>query len=607
MVSRRLSRASLALALCAGLILVAPGWGTALPTIDPGPFWPLKLAYADETYQDTLPRGATYTLRSGRFPAGVSLAPDGRVAGTPIELGTFSVVLSARETASGLRYPVRLAMTVRDAEESTLTRATPSFEQRGPMSVIAEDFRVQVTSTFDNRDTITAVRVIRPATGSYAPLLMLHHGRGFDHDDYDDLMEHIASYGIAVASVEDPLSFSGRTFRADVREYDLFRAELGMESASGVVEAVTDLLISRSQDPQDALYEAFSADDIFFAGHSRGGGAVHASHERSFELRLKGLIYLMAFDLRYFRECAPPGRAPAYPIFDASPRTPSLIVAAENDGDLTYPIADQIIDRATGPATQVTVYGAVHNLISDAAPAEGDDRISRRSEQRQVADWIVCFIKRWAGLGDASLDRRLYTGGHSTSGDAAIAGWYPSPRTLVVEDAQDNDPDRNRRGQNLVLDLRRSEDSIYPGVGDLDSLALRHTLLTPTSDVTAWRMASDTLLDVSTHARLAFRATQTSRHGWAWAGVWVRLLDDQGGVAWARVHEPGAAGSLLPAPNAQLSPHQRFLDVHLDLADDFGSSGQPLDRSRVTAVDLFLVVRDAQRQGSMVVDLVRFE
>src|SRR5690606_38668469 len=136
----------------------------------------------------------------------------------------------------------------------------------------------------------------------------------------------------------------------------------------------------------DALGGAFDPDALFFAGHSRGGGAVHASHTRSFELRLRGLIYLMAFDLRYFAETAPPGLAPAYPIFDAQPRTPSLIIAAENDGDLTYPIADQLIDRATGPTTQVTLYGGVHNLISDAHPAEGDARISRSEQTARVAD-----------------------------------------------------------------------------------------------------------------------------------------------------------------------------------------------------------------------------
>ena len=83
----------------------------------------------------------------------------------------------------------------------------------------------------------------------------------------------------------------------------------------------------------------------------------------------------------------PSQRIQTYPIFAANPRTPSLIIAAENDGDLTYPIADQLIDRATGPTTQVTIYGGVHNLISDSHSAEGSARITRTQERRRVADW----------------------------------------------------------------------------------------------------------------------------------------------------------------------------------------------------------------------------
>ena len=129
MVSRRLS-SGLVFALCVGMGVFVPGWGTALPTVDPGPFWPLKVGHRGEVYQDALPRGATYNVRSGQFPAGVDLASDGRVAGTPGEIGTFNVELEAREIASGLRYPVRLALTVREPDERDLTDATPSFERR---------------------------------------------------------------------------------------------------------------------------------------------------------------------------------------------------------------------------------------------------------------------------------------------------------------------------------------------------------------------------------------------------------------------------------------------------------------------------------------------
>ncbi|MCO5166441.1 MAG: hypothetical protein M9894_08760 [Planctomycetes bacterium] len=600
MVSRRLIWVTAVLLALAG----APRART-VPPVDPGPFWPLRVGHVGQAFSDALPRGATYRLVSGRLPQGLRLAAAGQVEGTPAQRGVFEAVLEARE-ASGVTYPVRVQATVRDADERDLAAAPRLFETSGPHTTTQQDLRVDVRSTFDQRLVRTRVRLTLPVgLGRPAPLLLFHRGRGFDHDSYNAFHRLIASHGVAVASIEDRLSFAGHSFNAGDREYDQDRAELGMQSASGVVEGVTDLLLARSSDAADPLGGAFDEGALFFAGHSRGGGAVHASHQRSFELRLRGVIYLMAFDLRYFPETAPPGLAPAYPIFDQQPRTPSLIIAAENDGDLTFPIADQLIDRAAGPTTQVTLWGGVHNLISDAHPAEGAARITRAQQTARVADWIVCFVRRWAH-GEADLDARLYGPAHQGSGAYAVAAWSPSARTLLVEDAQDRDASRNLLGRNLVLDLRRHEQSVYPDMAGFPTLALRHTLLTPTAAQSVWRMASDAPVDTRGHRRLVLRALQTSNHGWSGLGLWVRLVDAAGGQAWARVHEPSVPGGSLPVWDGR-SPHGRFLDVHVDLGGMAVSGDAGFDRARVSAVDLVLVVRTASRVRSVAIDAVRFE
>ena len=313
----------------------------------------------------------------------------------------------------------------------------------------------------------------------------------------------------------------------------------------------------------------------------------------------------MAFDLRYFFEVAPAAEAPAYPIFAENPRTPSLIITAENDGDLNYPIADQLIDRATGPTTQVTLYGGVHNLIGDTHESDGDDRISRYVERTRVANWIITFVKRWS-TEDTSLDWRLYGGGHQGDTAVGVTSWCPSARTLVLEDAQDGDPDRNLRGPNYVSRFRRSEESIYPYEGDFDSLGLRHTILAPEATVAAWRMASDTAMDLSDHQRVVMRVSQTGSSGWSGMGLWLRLIDDQGNASWNRVYEP-SQGGLLPEYTG-LSPNDRFVDVHVDLDAFFAASGSAgADQSAVRALDVFLVVRDTSRYGSLVTDVIRFE
>jgi len=590
----------------AGLLL-SPWTSEGVPINDPGPFFPLLQGHVGEPYADALPRGANYSLATGRLPGGVALEGDGRLRGTPNESGLFEAVLSVREP-SGLRYPARISLTVREPDEGDLAAQVPSFRQRGSLSVIQEDLQLRVSSTFDQANLRTLVRIYRPDGRANAPLILFHRGRGFDYDMYDTLFGQIASHGIAVASVQDTLSFAGNSFGAQSFDYDFVRPELGMQSASGVLEAVSDLLFDLNADPSEGLFGAFDPENLFFCGHSRGGGAVHGSHERSLRLRLKGLIYLMPFDLRYFPECAPPGLSPAYPIFDTTPRTPSLVIAAENDGDLTYPIADQLIDRASGPTTQVTIYGAVHNLISDRQPAEGNATISRRSEQQQTADWIVTFVKRWAE-GEIDLDRRLYADGHVADDDAAVAAWNPSARTLVWEDASDADDSRNELGRNLILDLRRSEYPVYPGVGNMASLDLKHTVLAPRDRISIWRMAADRPLEVDGHKRLVLRMTQTSAVGWDWGSVWLRLIDGQGSLAWVQLHGPQGAGGFLPRQgSAHRSAHRRFLDVHVDLENDLlAGSATPIDLDQLMALDVILVRDDDVNARSVVVDAVRFE
>jgi hypothetical protein len=598
-------RGAAVLVLIAALALVSTPRGEALPTNDPGAFVALKVGHQGSSYSDAFPSGATYRLIQGRLPSGVIVSTSGRVSGVPTETGSFAATFQAQDGT--LVYPLRVELTVYRASESDLVRRTPSFRTKGSYTVAVSAVDLDLTNPFDGNTLRTRVQIARPTNlGRPAPVLLFHRGRGFDEDSYVEFHEHIASHGIAVVSVEDRYSFAGRSFSAQNTFYDWNRAELGMISASAVVEAAGDLLLDLNDDSQDPLYRAFDAENLFFAGHSRGGGAVHASHHRAMDLRLKGLIYLMAFDLRYFSEVKPPADSPAYDIPTDQPRSPSLIIAAENDGDLTYPICDQLIDRATGPTTQVTLYGGVHNLISDSHSAEGNAKISRDEEQTRVADWIVCFIKRWSEQ-DTELDWRLYGGGHQGDGTVGITSWRPSARTILFEDAQDGDLDRNVLGNNYVANLRRRERDTYPATGDLPSLGNKHTVLSPTENVSLWRMVSDGPLDLSQHSRIVMRLSQTSAQGYSEVGLWLRLLDGQGGASWYRIWDPATDTGHMPTYTG-LSPLDRFIDVHVDLGAFFAGGSTPAaDFSAARAVDLFLVDRGGFSGKSVIVDAVRFE
>jgi len=118
-------------------------------------------------------------------------------------------------------------------------------------------------------------------------------------------------------------------------------------------------------------------------------------------------------------------------------------------------------------------------------------------------------------------------------------------------------------------------------------------------------MATDAPLDIGRYARLVLRVAQTGPRGWSGLGLWVRLVDGQGGAAWGQLYQPSRGGRLPDYDG--LSPHQRLQDVHLDLDDLFDAQGGGLDRTAVRAVDVILVVRDASRVDGAVVDQVRFE
>src|SRR5262249_12483257 len=179
------------------------------------------------------------------------------------------------------------------APASTTTFATAPLAAR---SVLASSAAVQAARS----------AIFWPPRPTRFPLIVHHRGRGFSHDDYNDLFNRIASYAIVIASVSDSESCynPSEPGLADW-QYDGARAELGMESASAAQEATMEFVLGLSETPGDALYGKIDPDSVFLEGHSRGGGATHASHVRSIPLRVKGVIYFMAYDLRNFANCAP--------------------------------------------------------------------------------------------------------------------------------------------------------------------------------------------------------------------------------------------------------------------------------------------------------------
>jgi uncharacterized protein (TIGR03437 family) len=629
MISRRRLTLLLALPL---LALAASGdaASTSASYRPDAPFVALASGHVAEAYDDRVSDSfdspvVSYRIVSGTLPAGLVLDPGtGTVTGTPTAAGSALLRIAGTE-ASGQTIFLRASIAVFSADESEVHRGQ-SFEAAGPCPVTSLTDTFAWTSSFDQTAQTSDAVYFVPQTPGQHPVLVFHYGRGFTYQDYGLFLTRVASWGIVCAAASDLGSFGGNNTL-----YDSGRPELGMESASAAQEALLDHVLQRAATPGDALAGAIDPDAIFVTGHSRGGGATHASHVRSIPLRARGVIYFMGFDLRYFQTVIAPALSPAYAIPTAEPRLPSLVISAEHDGDLAFPYADEFIDRATGPTTFVTVDGACHNFLSDTHASEktafggpipaGD--IDRTTEQSIIASWVVAFVRRWASL-DLSLEALLYGDESASSSRATVASWRRSSPTVLVDDFQDADPSTNLlQGQNGAIGLQRTEESSYPALGDLASMGLQHSVMKFTSAAASYSTALGPagsslalpaggafLMRVAAPAGLGIFTLAGPAPGAGYQlGFWVRLRDAAGNEASVKVaNEDGTTQGYLPgrpAPGGPIPSCDRFVTLEV-LLGSFVLANPKLDLAHVAGLDLVFAL-DASSPTMLVVDDLRFE
>jgi hypothetical protein len=371
-----------------------------------------------------------------------------------------------------------------------------------------------------------------------------------------------------------------------------------MESASAAQEAALNYTLDLSENPLSYLYQAVNHEAVFLSGHSRGGGATQASHSRGIALKICGVIYYMAFDLRFFQTTQPPGVTPAYPIADKQPRIPSLIFSAENDGDLVYPYCDEIIDRATGPTTFVTVYGGVHNYLSDFHGAEGFATISRDEEQARIVNFTVAFIKRWAE-DDISLDGFLYGNEYTASATVGVASWRRTSPTLMIDDFQGSTTTNLLGGTKIATGLIFTQGPSYPPLADLSSLGLQAAFLNPITSTGDLALGLS-IQDVSQYRYLLSRIQQRSSFGWQ-TDAYVTLSDALGQTASIQISKTGSTTGYLPGwPSPTSTPFDRFVNLSLSLSS-FRSVNPNLDLTRITQIKYTI------GRTEIVLDDIRFE
>ncbi|MBX3459078.1 MAG: putative Ig domain-containing protein [Planctomycetes bacterium] len=598
-------------------------------------------------YTDSLasvgPAGATvFAITSGSLPAGLSLnTTNGAIDGTPTTAGTTE--FSAMVASATVGMSLRCMITIFTANETEITSGQ-NFKATGPFAVatpIIETFTF--TSSFDGitwpqaSTTPCRMQIYHPNFSaaspppSPAPLLVHHRGRGFNYLDYDALGAHVASYGFVFVSVEDYQSFVQSGGPSPYGPYDNNDIARCHTSASAFQEGAMRHVLTKSATQGDPLYQRIDADNIFFSGHSRGGGATHYSHHRAAELGIKGVIYFMAYDLRCFTEFVNGSSVnPRYSaIPTAQPRLPSLIVASECDGDLIYPLCDQLIDRATGPATFMTLYGGNHNFLGDNnANESGTVYISRAEQHSRIFNFVVAFLKRW-GRNDLSLEGFLYNNEHAGSTEVGVTAWRGMTGQKLLDNHQGGNPASNTLGgANSITGANYSTAaSTYPGTlpwpytTNQPSMNLRHNIITIQSNanVTYTSTIPAAQQNMSANRRFIYRIrglvpSAVAAKGFDWVTVRVRLTDAQNDQATITLFDRTAQNNTYLPDYLGTGSHannyySRFVEGNI-LLSAFTTANPALNLNQLTQVQFIFesgTTTASAPYPEIVIDDTRFE
>jgi hypothetical protein len=620
----------------------------------PGPFVALKTCRVGTPYTDSVsfaaPSGTTgYGLMSGSLPAGLNLnTTNGTVSGTPTTAGSYSFTLYAQLSGSNAQ-PIRCALAVFSVAESEIVSGQ-NFGGTGPYTSVGPlDYTYTFTSSYDGiafpqGSFPCRLQVFHPNWGgtptppSPAPVYIHHRGRGFNMASYNtNFGPHVARWGYIFITVEDFQSFSdgGYSGQSPISTYDSTAAERGMMSASAFQEAVMNWVITANSTSGHALFNRVDVDKIFMGGHSRGGGATHGSHVRSQpymfngterqNINIRGVIYFMAFDLRFFSSTVA-GSSVVYPVATMQPRLPSLVIAAENDGDLVYPYCDQFIDRSTGPSTFATIYGGVHAFLSDSGTYDQSYAYITRAQQMQyMFNLVIAFLKRWSNL-DLSLEGLLYNNEYAGSSQVGITAYRNMMETTLVDNHQNGSSTTNTLGgTNTIsggtIDVTKS---VYtpsgspPGsgptssgssLGNMGSLNLRHGIISlPASTTTSYQLNIPSAnQDQSRAKRLVFRigsidiSAQTLK-GFDYVTVRARLYNGTTSATVTLFDRNAPSTTYLPDyPGSGSNVYDRMVDASVPLSQFTG-----INLSAVTRIELvFETAAGVTRQ--VYVDDIRFE
>ncbi len=439
-------------------------------------------------------------------------------------------------------------------------------------------------------DEVKALRIFYPLTANFrTPLLVFHHGTGYDWTSYQQLLIHLASHGITCVSVNDQYPY--------FPPFTDYYCWGGHDESARVMLAVRELVEEFDLDPSHPLFGRVDRNRVFYGGHSRGAGAALVARELDPDVR--GVFCLQGTDVRRDATVGNTNR------WIQLPDVPVLSITAEQDTDVIYPFSERILERFTGPATMVTIYGGCHAYSTDAAttgcaecvwndqpPAVDSCRyISRSLQHTWTKRFATAFFHRY-GFGDLSVEGLLYGDEYEGSPFVGVTSRRNLSGVIPVADFEDF-PMANRGGLitatgTLLFIKGPCYDWPFPLPAPIDPITNLVMIAAPNgvTTVTIPFLQGGVPLDVTGTKKLTFRIKNHDIHGvadnigYGHLSLDVRLEDHGGGLAQlsADPHLPQIEFHPAPEPAVLQVPlkYQRFITVSMPL-DDFLAANPLLD------------------------------
>lgn len=608
----------------------------------PGKLVILKPGRVGVPYSDTVAPYAggtatSFVVARGQLPDGLLLDPaTGVISGTPTANGAERVQIVALVGTTLHAIRTTVAILADDGSDQILGQNFGWPGANAPYAVTTENTVVATGSTFDNNTQSFQLRTFYPtqiATIDHPlPVLVLHHGRGFDHTEYNDVLGRIASWGFVCVSSGDYYSFYGATNQGypGPFPYETGYLSAGMESGSGTQEAILRHMIKRNRTAGDVLAGRLDEDRLFVAGHSRGGGSTHGTLARCFNLRatasppqlpfaepigIAGYIALMPFDLWYSADVIAPAVPPVPGGIGAQPynvprdlsRLPGMIFAAEEDGDLSYPFADQMIERRSTSTVFLTIWGANHNQTGDSHSPDGFPSINGQTQRNILVQWMTAFLLRF-GYDRLDLSTHLFGDEHALSSHVGHVGYHDVAGQRMILDAQNGNVAVNTLGlaNTASAGITTSLVYPYPSLGSFGSANPRG-LQIAFSSVGAGKAFTSALggLNASTSKAVFLEIRQSGTTGFNWLTLGVRLTDTNGVSATVPIYDRVANTSsylpVYPIPgHTSARKLNRFVQLEVPLGNFAGVNLASL-------ASVALVMDNGSTANQLVIDDLRIE